>query len=87
MHPMLFESWWRNESARVQERAEMAAAVMGAKPGKDGGRWSRAGRRLGTVRSGRRTGRIQADALTFGPRVAGHLSPPVTTTATYGKRG
>jgi hypothetical protein len=26
MHPMLFECWWRGETARVEQRAKMAAA-------------------------------------------------------------
>lgn len=58
MHPMLFEYWWRNESARVQRRAEMAAAVREARLGSAPGRSSRAVRVGGTVGSGWRRVRL-----------------------------
>jgi hypothetical protein len=57
MHPMLFEYWWRDESARIQQRAEMAAvlkeAIFGARTSS-----SRAARLSATLGSGwRRAGR------------------------------
>jgi hypothetical protein len=87
MQPMLFEYWWRDESARLQRRAEMASALREAKLGKVSRRSSGAGRLLGTVRTGRREpGRVQAGALAFRQWVTGHVSLPVTGSI-YGRRG
>ncbi len=70
MHPMQFEFWWRNDSARIQQRAEMAAAVREAKFGEARRRWGRRARLLETVRSGWR-GPARAGALATSLRTAG----------------
>jgi hypothetical protein len=88
MHPVLFEYWWRNESARVEQRAKTAPAVREATLGEASWRSSRALRMLGTVRSGwRRAGLVPAGALAYGQRVGGHRSPPATAATLSGKRG
>lgn len=87
MHPMLFEYWWRDEPARIQKRAEMAASMREAKLGEAGLGSSRAVRVLETVSSGwPRAARASAGALAFGQRVWGRLSAPMPAT-TSGKRG
>jgi hypothetical protein len=83
MHPMLFEYC---ESARVQQRAEMAA-VREAKLGEAGWGPGRAVRVPAKLGSGlRRAGRVSAGVLAFGQRVPRRLSLPVAATIS-GQRG
>ncbi|MHB2024109.1 MAG: hypothetical protein ACYCO3_12370 [Mycobacteriales bacterium] len=87
MHPVLCEYWWRDESARIEQRAKMAPAVREATVGEASWRSSRAVRVLATVKSGwRRAGLIPGGALAYGQRVGGHWSRPATA-AISGKRG
>jgi len=87
MHPTLFERWWRNESARVQQRAEMAAVIEETRRKRDRERSSWAVRVSTKLGSGlRRAGRVSAGVLDFGQRVPRRLSLPVAATIP-GKRG
>ncbi len=87
MHPMLFECWRRNETARGEQRAEMAAARE-ARLGESLAPSCRSVRVLGTVRSGlRRAGLVAAGALAYGQRLGGHRLPPATAATFSGKRG
>jgi hypothetical protein len=84
MHPMLFEY---RESARVQQRAEMATAVREAKLGEAGWGPVRAVRVPAKLGSGlRRARRVSAGVLAFGQRVPRRLSLPVAATIS-GRRG
>ena len=87
MHPMLFECWWRNETARVEQRAHMAAARE-ARLGEALAPSSRAVRVLGTVRSRLHpAGLVRAGGLAYGQRLGGHRLPPVAAVTISGKEG
>jgi len=87
MRPTLFEHWWRNESARVQQRAEMAAVVEETRLKRDRELSSWAVRVSTKLGSGlRRARRVSAGVLDFGQRVPRRLSLPVAATIS-GKRG
>jgi len=81
MHPMLFEYC---ESARVQQRAEIAAVREAKLGGWGPGRAVRVPAKLGSGL--RRAGRVSAGVLAFGQRVPRRLSLPVAATIS-GKRG
>jgi hypothetical protein len=93
MHPTLFDYWWRsesarvNESARVKQRIEMAAAVQGARLETARGRstWAvRVPAKLGSRLRGAE--QVSAGVLHFGQPAPRRLSLSVIATS-WGKRG
>ena len=78
MHPTLFEYWWRDESARVQQQAEMTVAVKNARLERVCERSSWAVQMWGTVGSGRRLERRNTTrVLTFREQEAWLLGSPI----------